>query len=315
MAYNKQTEMYEGYIYCISNTINDKKYIGQTTVTVQHRWGNHQLSARNRENYPLYNAMNKYGIDNFSIQELHKVECDTKEALIRILNELEQDYIKKFDTYNHGYNLTTGGRDNLEHQYKSVRQYNLDGTYLQEFDSVDSLKMHLNKECVSSIYSCCHGEIKYAYGYIWRFSEDSIDKYPLPNEDEICEANIRVKSNEKVKQYSLTGELLCIYTNASMASELTGVKRIQIVKSCSGARISGGGFIWRFEGDEFDTNKSLNEKSKLVFQYDQQLNLINTYASTRLAAKTTGINRNSIGAACRGTQHTAGGFIWSYNKH
>lgn len=35
MAYNKETGMYEGYIYKIINNINNKAYIGQTITTIR----------------------------------------------------------------------------------------------------------------------------------------------------------------------------------------------------------------------------------------------------------------------------------------
>lgn len=37
MAYNKETGMWEGYIYKIWNDINDKIYIGQTYSTIKER--------------------------------------------------------------------------------------------------------------------------------------------------------------------------------------------------------------------------------------------------------------------------------------
>lgn len=34
-----------GYIYIITNDINNKVYIGQTISTVEHRWGEHKAKA------------------------------------------------------------------------------------------------------------------------------------------------------------------------------------------------------------------------------------------------------------------------------
>lgn len=34
MSYNKEIEMYEGYIYKITNSIKNKLYIGQTITTI-----------------------------------------------------------------------------------------------------------------------------------------------------------------------------------------------------------------------------------------------------------------------------------------
>ena len=35
MAYNQETGLYEGFIYKITNDINDKVYIGQTILHLQ----------------------------------------------------------------------------------------------------------------------------------------------------------------------------------------------------------------------------------------------------------------------------------------
>ena len=73
MAYNKETGMYEGYIYKIYNDVNDKIYIGQTIRTIEHRFCQHIYDSKNEDrNYPLYCAMRKYGKEHFSICELQK---------------------------------------------------------------------------------------------------------------------------------------------------------------------------------------------------------------------------------------------------
>ena len=60
-----------GYIYKITNLINQKAYIGKTTSTIEKRWKEHcqDYKRRQYEKRPLYDAMNKYGIENFSIEK------------------------------------------------------------------------------------------------------------------------------------------------------------------------------------------------------------------------------------------------------
>lgn len=101
-------------IYKITNLINGKSYIGQS-VNIQKRFNAHKSVAFNHNdknyNYPLYKAIRKYGIDNFSFDILE--ECDISE-----LNNKEIYYISKYKTYGKfGYNQDTGG-DQASHYLK-----------------------------------------------------------------------------------------------------------------------------------------------------------------------------------------------------
>ena len=92
----------KGYIYLIENKINQKKYIGKTYLTIEQRWKQHCIDAKKEQcrNRPLYSAMNKYGIENFTIQKIEYCEnCE----------EQEKFWIDYYDTYHNGYNATLGG--------------------------------------------------------------------------------------------------------------------------------------------------------------------------------------------------------------
>ena len=84
--YNTKTEQWEGYIYCITNKINGKKYIGQTTETIHKRWIRH-INAHS--NMAISKAIDKYGKENFEIKELLCATCNTKKELCDTLNYLE----------------------------------------------------------------------------------------------------------------------------------------------------------------------------------------------------------------------------------
>ena len=72
MSYNKETGMYEGYIYLITNKINGKQYIGQTVKTVQKRWSRHLADSKNFDFY-FYKAIRKYGKENFKVLSFKNV--------------------------------------------------------------------------------------------------------------------------------------------------------------------------------------------------------------------------------------------------
>lgn len=113
-----------GIIYCYTNTVNNKKYIGQTINPIQ-RYNAHKSSYQNindkEYNSLLHRAFRKYGFDKF-IYEILVQDIDD----INILNELEIYYINKFNTQTpNGYNVEKGGKNckkpkTLEHRKKEI---------------------------------------------------------------------------------------------------------------------------------------------------------------------------------------------------
>ena len=89
-------------IYCHTNKINNKKYIGQTCQSPEKRW----KMGRGYVNCPrFYSAIQHYGWENFK-HEILETGLTAEEA-----NSREQFYINLFQTQdiNKGYNMTCGG--------------------------------------------------------------------------------------------------------------------------------------------------------------------------------------------------------------
>lgn len=93
-------------IYKITNKINNKVYIGQTSRTLAVRIREHQIAAERSDGFYLHNAIKKYGWENFEVCVL--AETDDRDAL----NMLERYYIQKFNSDVKGYNLAPGGHVN-----------------------------------------------------------------------------------------------------------------------------------------------------------------------------------------------------------
>lgn len=56
------------------------------------------------------------------------------------------------------------------------------------------------------------------------------------------------------------------------------------------------------------------KNSRVVLQYDDDMNLIKKYESISQAVQETGINSKSIRDAAKGVQKHAGGFVWRYDE-
>lgn len=96
------------YIYIYTNKLNGHQYIGQTN-NIQKRYNGHKSDSFNPNshsyNYPLHNAIRKYGLNNFSFEIIETVETPEQ------ANEREEYWIKEKKSHvsEGGYNITFGG--------------------------------------------------------------------------------------------------------------------------------------------------------------------------------------------------------------
>lgn len=162
-------------IYMILNTINGKKYIGQSKQLIR-RYRRHfsELRNNNHVNSHLQRAWNKYGGVNFDFKVI--LNCDEDD-----LTYYEDFFINYFDSKNYGYNVCdadqpfpdNGGKNNGmygmqspnrrtdidEHIYEIAEQYK-NGTLINELAEVwntarkiirEKLRMVLTKEEMEKI--------------------------------------------------------------------------------------------------------------------------------------------------------------------
>ena len=97
-----------GYIYKITNKVNNKSYVGYT-ANPQARWVAHR---HNQGSKLVYQAIKKYGVDKFTFEVIAE---DTVEN--------EQQYINEHNTMApNGYNLTEGGSLPPNHKGKTYKE-------------------------------------------------------------------------------------------------------------------------------------------------------------------------------------------------
>ena len=206
------------YIYKITNIINNKSYIGQTTLSIEHRWKEHLECLHKPEciDRPLYRAFVKYGIENFKIEQIE--ECSDEE-----LNEREIFWIEYYDTFNSGYNLTIGGDGNRHYKKEDVLKLWNEGKTITEI----SKELHCYRNGVALI----------------------LDYYNIPIEER--KQRGYYKQGKAVYQLDKnTEEIITSYPSIADAARAVGAKNPQHTNGISGVcnkkRGTAYGYKWRW---------------------------------------------------------------------
>lgn len=142
-----------GIIYCFTNNINGKKYIGQSISKGNARYNNHKSSYKNPDDCeyesPLHRAFRKHGFENFTYEILAQdIES------IDLLNQLEIQYIQQYNCQiPNGYNIEPGGKNcaklkTIEHRKKEIWAQ----AKLTEEEVIELRKAYQRKESPTKIY-------------------------------------------------------------------------------------------------------------------------------------------------------------------
>lgn len=175
-------------IYKITNIINGKIYIGQTSESIKQRFYRHMGYQSLDFDTKFYRAVRKYGRENFVIEQIDSAK-NQKE-----LDEKEIYWINYYNSVDAGYNMkaTIGkkGGDTLsnhpELEYikekiskskmgglnpnaRKVKAINVITNDVFYFDSMSECQKELNLSNHSMITVRCRGKINTPYKKTWLF--------------------------------------------------------------------------------------------------------------------------------------------------
>lgn len=200
-----------GFIYIIKNDINEHVYIGQTSRDITIRWKEHVRGT----NQIINRAIQKYGIEHFWVEQIE--ECSDS-----LLDEKERYWINQYNSFNKGYNATSGGQDNLKAQTNQLDKVlnlweqglTINRIVEQTKLNVETVRNYLNKNGIN------HKEIK--------------DR-----------ANVFIgqAKAKPINQYSATNEFIQTWVSTAEAVR-NGYTRSCIQRSLNDGKPHGG-FIWR----------------------------------------------------------------------
>ncbi len=222
-------------IYKVTNLINGKIYIGQTTTSLEQRKKEHEYRAsrEDRQTY-FYNALNLYGNQNFK-WEIIEYDIDFNE-----LNNREEYWISyyKSNIKEFGYNMTKGG-DNADNLNR-WREENPELVPLEARKGWAKMKQILSENPEKEQTRKEKAKIgvqKYAKEHIKEIKQRSYQVYLQHKEtqEKVLENN-RKKKMKKVRCIE-TG---IIYESINEAGRQTHNSPSNIKQCCDGIRKSAG---------------------------------------------------------------------------
>ena len=281
-----------GFIYKVTNTVNGKIYVGQTSRTIEDRWREHVRDAFKRKKqafFPFHLAIKKYGQDAFQIEQLE--ECSSHD-----LDERERYWIKYYDTYHNGYNADYGGRSNKGHP---IYQYALDGTFIKGFNTLGDAQEAIGGKAI--VLNSKHPN-RAIGGYLWnREKVDKLDFVWSP----------RVKS---VHQYSIDGKYIASFDSLRQAAYIVSGRASScfIGGACRGDYDTAYGYRWSFEKvDKLPPFVPYKAERKVV-RFLPDGSDMKIYESLKEAACDTNANVPNIIEACKRQNYKSKGYYWRY---
>lgn len=224
--------MYHGIIYKYTSP-EHKSYIGQTTKTLAQRA---QTNGQGYKQCPVfYEAILKYGWDNFTVEILYEITTEDLDELIQQLNVLEAQSIKQYQTLSpFGYNLTPGG-DNKINEYSKDSKIFITGSQHPNWKKIDENYLthlyQIGKSCdeIANIMNLSRGLVQ---RHLHELGLMDYKRYNAP-----------------VVKYQ-NGQIVGRWNSASEASRDLGVVSSTISRTCREKRRPYKGVTYRFEGEE-----------------------------------------------------------------
>ena len=209
------------YVYKITNDLNGKMYIGQTSRTLIERFDEHRSEAKKQRSLgrPFYDAIRMYGIEHFHIEMIEETDCP---------QEREIYWIEYYGTFKNGYNATLGGDGKRYIDYDLVVM-----TYKQTGNMVDTaILLGISEDSVDDILRIKNEQKRSS-------TEINVEKYSKAvNMFDLNEMYIKTFiSLGDAARYLIENKL----TNCNLATTKTHISNV-----CKGKRKSTAGFKWAY---------------------------------------------------------------------
>jgi group I intron endonuclease len=250
-----------GFIYKITNIVNNKSYIGLTSQSLEKRMQNHLYAISKDKGCPILGAaIKKYGIENFKMTLI--IICFDSD-----LGYYEKEYIKKYNTQApHGYNILEGGigggfqgklhspetKQKISNSFKTFVKNN--PSYIQRLSERTKLQMqntdvreYMNKseKWKAALKEGRVGARAHKDGKVSDATRTKIkNSLNLYYENNIINTNTE-KLGHKLQQYDSSGNIIRQYDSISEASKINNIPRSTLIKAVTSGEGTTHGYLWK----------------------------------------------------------------------
>jgi len=288
----------EGIIYKYTSPVN-KVYIGQTTDERRRRNTFLNLN-KSYGGEKIDRARLKYKPENFNYEILFRAEFDSAHDAQVKLDELEQFYIKEFNSYKSGYNMTFGGYTTIgltfsEEQKKRMSESRTGRKLRPRTEEEKMLHSVVMKEkWASEDYRRLRRQIEQTEEHKRKKSESVRGpKNGMFGKKHTDEAREKMSYSRFGEKNIWFGKIKNQEYRENISATLTEYYRTHIVSE--------------------ETKEKISKKISVpVIQFLENGEYIAQFDSATIAGKAVGIDASCIIKVCKGKRQSAGGYKWKY---
>lgn len=303
-------------IYSLNDPItNEVRYIGRTTKKLNERLSDHISTSDSNHNSYKKNwikKLKKLGLtpEIFLIQE---VNCSWEESHIIEINIIKEHFEKGCKLVNlidKGCG-TYGIKITRSYMWKPILQYDLDGNFIKEYDSMTLASKELNIN-TKLIFKALKNISIQSKGFRWQYKLN--EKYPLKIES-LKELKGKGR-RKKVLQYDRNGNFIRIFNSYREAALNINAKSESNIAEAIAKKYIFKNYQWRQYEDNYPLKieeycKNIIRVGKAVIAINNKNEILN-FKSFSAAARVFKVSSPTIKNWCK-TNAFKCEYIWYFN--
>lgn len=162
-----------------------------------------------------------------------------------------------------------------------------------------------NNICISAVSNCCNGRVRGTFVGIFRFSQDSLDKYLYDN-------YYHKDGSIKICAYDIDGNITNEYNSFKELADILKTTKTTISRYIKSHKyIENIGFLFK-KNDKFDNSLLTYPKIRKVNVYDLDNNFLYQFDNASETGRQLNIDPSSISKCCLNKINHCKNYIFKY---